>query len=341
MSKEVEYSIKQKQSIQENNRMTKNKIDFISALKSENLNEIELCSKTDIHNHATRGANIKYILEGKVDELPKCPSKFDGLESMQNWYDDNIKPHCLGLEGFERRLRGAFQQAKNDGITDLVLSLSIDHSEHYNYDYSKYVDRISEIHREVAPNINFYPELSYSRTLDIEPVLKTIDEVLDLDYFRSIDLKGNEKDTVDNFVEVFKKAKAKGLLLKAHVGEFGNAESIIDVVKKLDLDEIHHGIRAIESTEVMDFLKEKQITLNICPSSNVILDNVEDYNQHPIGKLHRYGIPVTINSDDVLIFNKSVSEEYLKLYQTGVLSAEELDEIRKTGLRNLNKLKKD
>ncbi|XMB67313.1 adenosine deaminase [Mycoplasmatota bacterium zrk1] len=321
--------------------MNSENIDFINALKSEDLRMIEQSPKTDIHNHATRGANINYVLGHKVDEIPECPPKFDSLESMQDWYNDHIKPHCIGLEGFERRIKGAFLQAKNDGIVALVLSLSIDHCQHYDYDFSKYVNRISEIHGEVAPNVDFYPELSYTRTPKVDHVLETIDEILDLDFFRSIDLKGSEADSVDNFIEIFRKAKMKGLLLKAHVGEFGSAESIIDVVNKLNLDEVHHGIRAIESHKVMEFLKERQISLNICPTSNVILDNIEDYEQHPIGKLHRYGIPVTINSDDMVIFNKSVSEEYLKLYQAGVLTAEELDEIRKIGLNNLSKLKKN
>ena len=56
---------------------------------------------------------------------------------------------------------------------------------------------------------------------------------------------------------------------------------------------------------------------------------------HPIAKLYRSGIDVTINSDDVLIFDSDVSKEYLRLYQYGCLTAEELDDIRKNGLRSL------
>ena len=54
---------------------------------------------------------------------------------------------------------------------------------------------------------------------------------------------------------------------------------------------------------------------------------------HPIGKLYRSGVDVTINSDDVLIFDSDVSKEYLRLYEAECLTAEELDDIRKKGLR--------
>ena len=53
---------------------------------------------------------------------------------------------------------------------------------------------------------------------------------------------------------------------------------------------------------------------------------------HPIAELYRKGVNVTINSDDVLIFDSDVSKEYLRLYQAGCLTAEELDEIRLNGL---------
>ena len=55
--------------------------------------------------------------------------------------------------------------------------------------------------------------------------------------------------------------------------------------------------------------------------------------EHPIGKFYRSGVDVTINSDDVLIFDSDVSKEYLRLYEAECLTAKELDDIRIKGLR--------
>lgn len=83
----------------------------------------------------------------------------------------------------------------------------------------------------------------------------------------------------------------------------------------------------------MNRIKDDNIVLHICPSSNVVLGAVSSIKQHPIKTLYKHGIRVTINTDDLLLFNSSVSEEYLKLYQAGVLTGEELDDIRLYSLK--------
>ena len=134
---------------------------------------------------------------------------------------------------------------------------------------------------------------------------------------------------------LYAKAKATGMKLKAHVGEFGGAAEIKRTVEVLELDEVQHGIGASESVEVMRWLSKNQIQLNVCPTSNVMLDAVPDLVSHPIRVLFDNGVPVTINTDDPMIFGQSVSEEYRNLYQAGVFSAQELDDIRRASLRAL------
>jgi len=82
----------------------------------------------------------------------------------------------------------------------------------------------------------------------------------------------------------------------------------------------------------MDLIKERKIRLNICPSSNFVLGAVKDMTKHPAKKLFDKGIPLTINTDDLLVFNSGVSEEYLYVYKQGLFSVDELNEIRKNSL---------
>ena len=98
-------------------------------------------------------------------------------------------------------------------------------------------------------------------------------------------------------------------------------------------DEVQHGIAAADDESVIRFLADHKIRLNITPTSNILLGRVADMSMHPIGKLYRSGVDVTINSDDVLIFDSDVSKEYLRLYESQCLTAEELDNIRKNGLK--------
>lgn len=66
-----------------------------------------------------------------------------------------------------------------------------------------------------------------------------------------------------------------------------------------------------------------------------MLKVVESYAVHPIRKIYDYGIPVTINTDDMLVFNQSVSQEYLNLFKSGLMNAHELNHIREIGLREI------
>ena len=82
----------------------------------------------------------------------------------------------------------------------------------------------------------------------------------------------------------------------------------------------------------MRWISDNHIQLNVCPTSNVILDAVPDLVSHPIRILFDNGVSVTINTDDLTIFGQSVSKEYRNLYRAGVFSAQELDIIRRASL---------
>ena len=138
-----------------------------------------------------------------------------------------------------------------------------------------------------------------------------------------------------NFKSIYRRAKTEGLRLKAHVGEWGTAEDVRRAVDYLELDEVQHGIAAVEDSSVVRFLADNHIRLNITPSSNYLLGRVKDLKSHPIAALYRNGVDVTINSDDVLIFDSDVSKEYLRLYQSGCLNAQELEDIRMNGLKKI------
>ena len=120
--------------------------------------------------------------------------------------------------------------------------------------------------------------------------------------------------------------------LKAHAGEFGGAERVRKTAETLGLNEVQHGIAAAESADVMRWLSRNRIRLNVCPSSNVMLGAVDSLPSHPIRVLFDHGVEVTVNTDDPMIFGQSVSQEYMNLFEAGVFSADELNEIRATSL---------
>ena len=83
----------------------------------------------------------------------------------------------------------------------------------------------------------------------------------------------------------------------------------------------------------MKFAKRKKIQFNVCPISNVMLQRVSDISQHPIKTMYENGLCITINTDDQLIFENSLFDEYNVLFKNNVLSIDELNEIRNNSLK--------
>lgn len=298
---------------------------FTAALRTNDLRELQKIPKSDNHNHGTRGGNIRDFL----DDISHLNNKsFNSLDEMQLWYEKNIKYLFQGKEGFMKRIISAFRQAQKDGITRLSLSFGTNDKLFFNNSYYELAKEIQNIHSKTAPKIHFTPEISFSRDMNIRSAERDFDEILETNYFNSIDLVGDDTEPVHDFKKIYKKARKNGFLLRAHLGEFGNADTVLSGIRELDLDEAHHGINAVLSNRAVKYIRDKNLRLNICPSSNVMLNRCHSYSEHPIKKLFLEGIRVSINTDDMLIFDQSVSQEYLNLFNSGTLSAEELNTIR-------------
>jgi adenosine deaminase len=129
-----------------------------------------------------------------------------------------------------------------------------------------------------------------------------------------IGLGGDEKDSpAKPFRNIFLQAKEKGLRSIPHAGESDGADSVFGAIKELHADRICHGVRSIENKKVVNELIERQIPLDICPTSNVSLNIYPSMSHHPFRELDELGVTVTINSDDPLIFGSSLCNEYITL----------------------------
>ena len=313
-------------------------IDFTEALTTDNLTAIKAAPKTDVHSHAflsTRRENAERWLG---HPLTKPSLKMKGLEGMHAYIDEALAPHLEHCQGFEFIARSALDDAVEDGVVLLEMSFDIRLLKFYPEGLTELRAFIGGLTERYRDQIDLRPELGFARECADDPEwTKLAHEAIELGMYQSIDLYSHQEACAPEAVKpLYRKARDAGLKLKAHVGEFGGAEEVRRTVKVLDLDEVQHGIGAAESVEVMRWLSENQIRLNVCPTSNVMLDGVLDLASHPIRILFDNGVPVTINTDDLMIFGQSVSEEYRNLYQAGVFSAQELDDIRHASLEALD-----
>jgi adenosine deaminase len=124
------------------------------------------------------------------------------------------------------------------------------------------------------------------------------------------------------FERVFKKAKQLGFKIVAHAGEEGPASYIWEALELLDVDRIDHGVRCQEDEKLMEYLKDKQIPLTVCPLSNLKLCVIDDMKQHNIVSLLEAGLLVTVNSDDPTYFGGFLNANFEALVEALSISEE-------------------
>jgi adenosine deaminase len=132
-----------------------------------------------------------------------------------------------------------------------------------------------------------------------------------LDGVIGVGLDSTERDRPAHlFADAFHHARTLGLRAVAHAGEEGPPEYVVDALDILGAERIDHGIRSLESPELVDRLARDQVPLTVCPLSNVALNVVDDISAHPLPAMLEHDLQVSINSDDPAYFGGYVGENY-------------------------------
>jgi adenosine deaminase len=146
-------------------------------------------------------------------------------------------------------------------------------------------------------------------------------EVLDLiekkgDNIVSIDIGGSEERFPPKpYAPVYHRAREMRLHLVAHAGEAAGPESIWEAVKYLNVEHIGHGVAASRDPELMNYLLKRDITIEMCPISNLKTRVVSSLKKHPIRTFLEKGLKATVSTDDPSMFNTDMNNEYLQLHQ--------------------------
>ena len=306
---------------------------FPDIIRSHNLAAIRRIPKADLHNHCLLGGKRSVIETYYGKKLAKFNASKTGIGDLNRWIGQVYRPFFELPGAFEKGVEAAFVQARFDGVTLLEMSIDVNTGNVFRLSPERIVSTLKYYHLAVGPDIDFRPELGFSRSMLPSTLLRCFESFLGFGYFRSVDLYDDEfAQPIGNFKTLYRFAKEQGMKCKAHAGEFGPADSVKEAVEILELDAVQHGIGAADSGEVMKWLADHQVPLNVCPTSNIKLKRVSSYKAHPIRILFDHGVKVTINTDDALAFGDGVSEQFRKLSRAEVLTAEQLDMIRKNGL---------
>ena len=157
--------------------------------------------------------------------------------------------------------------------------------------------------------------VSLLRTQSSDAAAELVDTLLALRHPRvvALSIDGNEAAagrTGPRFAEAFRRAGNAGLRRTVHAGESSGPEGVRDAIELLGADRIDHGVRAIEDPDLVGLLVDRQIPLGVCPTSNLTLGVYPAIADHPIDRLRRAGVVVSINTDDPVLLGASLVGEY-------------------------------
>ncbi len=305
--------------------------------------------KTEIHLHLEGMASVDTIwslIQKHKLEIPGINSRDDIIKRFQvNNLDEfidlflNVIQNCYRDEiDLTLQMDDAREYLKRNNIiyTEIFFAPSKFLMNGFSFDVMmEYLDQgAKKIKIEDAIDIKFL--IDVSRSFGSENAMNNLNLVLKhrKPSIIGIGLGGTEsKGPAKDYKEVFEMARNAGLKVVAHAGEDVGPESIWSSIKDLQVSRIGHGISAIQDKKLMDYLKETQLPLEICPMSNIFTKKyVSSYKDHPIKKFYDRGMYVTVNTDDPTIFGMELIDEYLNLLENDIFSLTEIFDLLKKNL---------
>ncbi|WP_413304019.1 adenosine deaminase [Bacillus sp. 1P10SD] len=144
----------------------------------------------------------------------------------------------------------------------------------------------------------------------------------------AIDLCASEEEGFcGDFVEPIALARKYGYRVTIHAGETGVGKNVLEAVEMLGAERIGHGVFIKDCAEAYDVVKEKQVVLEMCPTSNVQTKAVNQYSEHPIHDFHKDGIKVTVNTDNRTVSDTTMAKECSIVFDEFNMSEEDYKKI--------------
>jgi len=285
--------------------------------------KISALPKIELHIHlegCISLSTLKFLAKKNNAEIPKH------LSEKENIYFENFEEFvstfyaiCNAIakeEDFKYVIKDLISYIRRNNIIYTEVSWTPLRYLQKGLDFAKSMEVMnSEIAmNNFRDNINFIIDTQRDHGTDVANfVFNKVLETKDTNIV-GIGMTGYELGfSSSNYAAIYERMRDNGYGCTAHAGEYGFAINIWQCLLDLKVKRIGHGIKAVSNPDLINYIKENNIHLEISPTSNVRLCRVETFAAHPIKNFMEMELNIGINSDDPGIFNIDLTDEYMNM----------------------------
>ena len=177
--------------------------------------------------------------------------------------------------------------------------------------------------------------MSYLRHLSEADAFITLKQSLPYkNKIKAVGLDSSEQgNPPSKFKKVFEASVKQGYITVAHAGEEGNSDYIWEAIEMLKVKRIDHGNNCLQDLELINKIKELDLSLTTCPLSNKELQVVPNLKNHPLKKMMEIGLKPTINSDDPAYFGGYINQNYIQIQEALKLTKKDFFELSRNSFK--------
>jgi aminodeoxyfutalosine deaminase len=291
---------------------------------------IQRMPKVELHVHLEGSINPATLLQLAKQNKVELPART--VEDLHEWYQFSGFPHFIEV------YLAICNCIRTPEDMELITTDFLKDRARQNIQYSEVIftplahiknipldDQLAAINRarvwgekELGVRINLSPDIAREmRPVEDSFILADWAVKNRNNGIVALGLGGPEiNNPPEVFEPAFRRIQSAGLPATPHAGETEGPASIWGALKTLHAVRIGHGVRCLEDSKLVKYLRVNQIPLEVCPSSNVCLGVSPSIAEHPLPKLMDEGLIVTINSDDPPMFNTTLTDEFFRITTT-------------------------
>jgi adenosine deaminase len=301
----------------------------------ELLSFIRSLPKTETHLHIEGALPYELLQAWQPEKYPPAPAFRDPDYRFPAFpkFDETLLGHALpwftSAERYYESARVTFAGHVTQNVRYVETSFHLPVTQFINVPGREIIAAIRAV---VPPGLEVRIFAGMLRTDYAGPMRAVIDDLVNWDELAGVDLHGFEQVPTEPWTaKIWSRLRAAGKITKCHAGEFDGAARVREAIEELGVTRVQHGVRAIEDPAVVALARERGVTFDTCPISNLKLQVFPSLTGHPLRRLLQAGVNCTVSTDDPLVFGNSLTDEYVALATQAGFSRAELAQVARNG----------